>query len=95
MILQLTIEESKAADTASRQASHQIFRGIHDKVSNQCCLSLVKCLLMSANYNIPLCVLISVRWELYCFVCENDMILGHTVDTIRVSFFLDPNSSVF
>ncbi|KAG5539777.1 hypothetical protein RHGRI_020106 [Rhododendron griersonianum] len=27
----LTIEESKAADTASRQASHQVFRGIHDK----------------------------------------------------------------
>ena len=32
-ISQLTIDESKEADTASGQAAHKIFRGIHDKVS--------------------------------------------------------------
>lgn len=29
---QLTIEESKEADTASRQASHRLSRGLHNKV---------------------------------------------------------------
>ncbi|KAF5954413.1 hypothetical protein HYC85_007269 [Camellia sinensis] len=29
----LTFEESKEADTASRQATHQVFRGLHDKRS--------------------------------------------------------------
>ena len=35
---QLTLKESKEADTAAGQATHQISRGIHDKVSDCCYL---------------------------------------------------------
>jgi hypothetical protein len=34
MFLQITVEESKEADTTTKQATHRISRGIHDKVDN-------------------------------------------------------------
>lgn len=34
MFLQITMEESKEADTTTKQATHRISRGIHDKVDN-------------------------------------------------------------
>lgn len=34
MFLQITMEESKEADTTTKQATHRISRGIHDKVEN-------------------------------------------------------------
>lgn len=34
---QVTIEESKEADTAARQAAHRVSRGLHNKVCNVIC----------------------------------------------------------
>lgn len=49
--MQITVEESKEADTTTKEATHRISRGIHDKVDKsllcQSCIWLIKIILNS------------------------------------------------